>query len=164
MTLYEIENTYIDLFRQLEDAETDEEAAEAWAALDELGVSLAEKAEAYARVMLNYRAEAEALKAERARLERRQRTLERTAEGLKRRMLEGMERLDLSRIDTSIGRWRLQRNPPSCQVLDPGEVPEAFHVPQPDKIDSRAILKHYRETGELIDGVDIRQDMGIRFA
>lgn len=164
MTLYQLSNDYIDALRRLEDAGDDPERAEALAALDAIDGDLTQKAEAYAKAMLNLRAEAEAAMTESMRLAERERRLKNSVEALKARMLDAMQRLDIRRIDTPIGRWRLQLNPPACKVLDPDRVPAEFRVPQPDRIDSRAILKNYRETGEIIDGVDIRRELGIRFA
>ena len=47
--------------------------------------------------------------------------------------------------------------------MDESEVPEEFHIPQPDKIDRVGILKHFKNTGELLPGVEITQNAGIRF-
>ena len=162
-TLYELTDDYARLIAQLEMAENEEEAGWIWAELDALEGSITDKAEAYARILRNKAAEAEMYKAEKQRLEKRQKAAENVAEGLKARLLDNMMRLNVTAIQTGIGKWRVQANPPSCEVLVPEDVPADYHIPQPDKIDRAAILKHYKATGELLPGVEIRQSQGLRF-
>lgn len=161
--LYEIEARYADLLTALDCAETEEEAEALWSQLDAMEADVKDRAEAYARIVRSKQAEAESYKAEAQRLARRQKAAENTAERLKARLLDCMQRLDLKDVQTSIGKWRIQMNPASCQVLDEAQVPEEFHVKQPDKIDKTAILKHWKYTGELLPGVEITQTAGLRF-
>lgn len=163
MTLYELTDEYAALVSQLELAENDDEAQEILDLMDALAEDITTKAEAYARVKQNLEAEAEATKMEAQRLTKRQKALENAAQRVKARMLEAMIRLDVKALPTSIGKWTVAKNPASCTVLDDAEVPEEWHIPQPDKIDRAGIIRHYRETGELLPGVEITQSTGIRF-
>lgn len=162
-TLYELDAAYTELLSRLDAAETPEEAHALWDELDALADSIADKAEAYAKIMRNYQAEAEMYKAEKERLAAKQKAAENAVENLKLAMMNAMQHLGAREIQTPIGKWRVQANPWSCTVLAPGEVPEEYHIPQPDKIDSRAILQHFRETGELVPGCEVQQSQGIRF-
>lgn len=162
-TLYELTGEYAELISALEFAESEEEAAEVWRRMDITEGDIVEKAEAYARIMRNKQAEADALKAEKLRLERLQRSAERISENLKIRLLDAMQRLNVSEIQTGIGKWKVQMNPFSVNVLDESAVPSEFRIPQPDKIDKTGILKHFKETGEILDGIEVTQNAGIRF-
>ena len=162
-TLYKLTDEYAELMARMETAEDEEEVEAIWQEMDALEGDIVEKAEAYARIMRNKQAEVEAFKAEKDRLAGCQKAAENVVECLKGRLLDSMQRLNLTDIQTGIGKWRVQMNPPSCQVMDEAEVPSEFHIPQPDKIDRAGILKHYKSTGELLPGVEITQSAGIRF-
>lgn len=58
---------------------------------------------------------------------------------------------------------RVQDNPPSLKVLDESKVPATFKVPQPDKVDSKAILKAVKD-GEKVGGVEVNKTRGVRFS
>ena len=163
MTLYEISDDYAAVLDRLDAAETPEEQEALLAELDALDHDLEFKAEAYARIMRNKAAEAEMFKAEKERLARSQKAAENVRDRMKAGMLDTMQRLGISEINTGIGKWRIQANSWSCTVIDERDVPEEYHIPQPDKIDSRAIIDHFKQTGELIPGVEVTQGMGIRF-
>lgn len=162
-TLYKLTDEYADLLSRLEAAEDEAEAEQIWQEMDALEGDIVEKAEAYARILRNKQAEAEAFKAEKDRLAGCQKAAENVVERLKARLLDSMNRLDLTDIQTGIGKWHIQMNPPSCQIMDEGAVPAEFRVPQPDKIDKAGILRHYKVTGELLPGVEISRSAGIRF-
>lgn len=162
-TLYELTDEYLAALTALDAAETDEDEAAAWAALDAIEGDITDKAEAYAKIMQIKQAEARAFAAEKTRLMACQRAAENAVEGLKARLLDSMQRLGVRDIQTGIGKWRIQLNPPKCEVTDAAAVPEEYHIPQPDAIDRQAILKHYKATGELLPGVEITQAESLRF-
>ena len=85
------------------------------------------------------------------------------AERLKGAMLDAMKLTDTKEIPTSIGKWKTQLNPMSCDVTDPDKVPERFHVKQPDKIDKAAMIREHKATGEVFEGAEFKQEMGVRF-
>lgn len=162
-TMYMISEEYADLLSALEFAESEEEAAEIWQKLLDLEGDIVDKAEIYARIIRNKQVEAEGFKVEKQRLEKCQKAAENVIERLKQTLLNSMQLIDVNEIQTGIGKWRIQLNPPSCQIMDETEVPAEFRIPQPDKIDRAGILKHYKSTGELLPGVEITQSAGIRF-
>ena len=162
-TLYKLTDEYTDLLARLEAAEDEAETEAVWQEMDALEDDIVEKAEAYARIMRNKQAEVEAFKAEKERLASCQKAAENVVERLKARLLSSMQRMHLTDIQTGIGKWRVQMNPYSCQIIDEADVPAEFHIPQPDKIDKAAILRQFNATGELLPGVEIAQTAGIRF-
>ena len=164
-TLYELTADYTLLLEKLEDAQTEEETEQAYKELFALEDSIEDKAEAYARIMRSKQAEADAYKAEKDRLAARQKAAENTAARMQKSLLDTMQLLGVSDISTKIGTWRVAKNPWSCDVIDEKEVPEEYRIPLeiPYRIDRDAIKKHFKETGELIPGVEVSQTVGLRF-
>jgi len=163
MTLYELSSGYALMLDLYDSAETDEERAEILDRLTEYDGDIAEKAEAYARIMRNKQAEAEAYKAEAERLTGKRKAAEGVVTRLKDAILDSMKLVGATEIGTSIGKWRAQMNPWSVEVTTPDAVPERFVIPQPAKVDRKAILDEFKRTGEIIAGVEIRQSLGVRF-
>lgn len=161
--LYELSTEYTALMAEYEAAEDDAQRAEVWAMIDALQDDIADKAEAYARIMRNMQAEAESYKAEAQRLTKKQKAAEAAVEGLKQRLLDAMTLTGAGEIKTSIGKWRIQNNPWRCKVVDADAVPAEYHIPQPDMIDRAGLLKRFKETGEMLDGVEYTQTNGLRF-
>ena len=161
--LYELTGEYARLMTALELVESDDDADKIYDELGAIEDDIAEKAQNYAKVIKNLEADANAYKLEKQRLAAKQTACEHAANGLKKRLRDSMSTLNIKSIQTGIGKWWLQENPPGCDILDADKVPAEYHVPQPDKIDSAGILKWFRETGEELPGVKIRREIGIRF-
>lgn len=161
--LYDLTGDYAALYAQIEDCETDEEREALLAQIDALDAAIGEKAEAYARMMLNAQAEAEAMDGEIKRLQRMKKARENTAERMKERMHFAMEIAGATEIRTGIGKWKVCKNPWSVVVLDEAEVPAEFLIPQPAKVDKAAILARFKEEGEIPDGCDVVRNEGVRF-
>jgi hypothetical protein len=147
----------------IEMAETQEEAQELLDELAAIGDDLDNKAEQYIRIIKVKEAEAEGFKAEADRLTKKRKAAENVTERLKTAMLDVMKVTGRTEIPTSIGKWKIQTNPMSCDVTDPDKVPQRFHVPQPDKIDKAAMIREHKATGEIFDGAEFKQEQGIRF-
>ena len=162
-SLYELSAWYADLLEQYDHAETDDEREEIIDALLNAEGDMAEKAEAYAKVIRNKEAEAKAFKDESDRLGKKADAAMNVAKRLKQAMLDAMKLTDTQSINTSIGKWRLQQNPWSCEVVDADRVPIEFHIKQEDKIDKKSLLAKFKADGEIVDGVLFSRDIGIRF-
>lgn len=162
-SLYELNNQYSQLLTELEFAETPEEIDRIWQYIDSVEGDMADKADAYARILRNKMADAQMYKAEEHRFNTLRKAAENAVERMNNVMYDTMKMLNLSEVHTSIGKWRVQTNPASVQITDERKVPLEYREPQPDKIDKRAIMQHYKETGELLEGVEIVQTESIRF-
>ena len=168
MTLYELTGEYADLMYQYENAETDEEAEQIWQQIDGLACDITVKADAYARVMKNKLADAAGYQAEADRLAKLAKREEKQAERLQESIRNAMIQVGAKEIQTSIGSWKTKLNPPKCDVVDIKAVPEQFRVPieppeVPWTVDKAAAKKWYRETGELIPGLNIEQKTAVVF-
>lgn len=161
--LYKLNAEYAGFLEAYDNAQTEEEAAEILQSLVDIRGEIEDKADAYAKVIRNKSAEAKAFRDEAKRLTTKATVAENLVERLKNAMLENMMLTGEKNIPTSIGKWSTQLNPVSCDVTDPDKVPERFHVPQPDKIDKQAMIREYKATGEIFDGAEFKQEMGIRF-
>lgn len=161
--LYELSAGYATLIDAYDTAETDEEREDILAMLAEAEGNIADKAEAYAKVIRMKEEEAKAFKAEADRLTARRQAAENMVKRLKAALLDAMRLTDTQEINTSIGKWKVQMNPWSCEVVDIDKVPMEFHIKQEDKIDKKGLLAKFRADGEIIDGVMFTQEQGIRF-
>jgi hypothetical protein len=72
-----------------------------------------------------------------------------------------MEVAGLNKVKRPTITISIQANPPSVEVMDESLIPSTYMVPQPSKIDKRAILTALKE-GEFIPGASIKQSMGVR--
>lgn len=163
MTLYELTGIYGMLTAALETAETDEERDELLAQMEMTGVDLAEKCENYAKAMLNLSAEAEALKAESKRLADIAARKLKAVEKLKMGVQNAMQIAQTAKVETGIGTWSVRKNPPKCVILDAEKIPVEYLIPQPPKVDAKAIIAAYKDTGELIDGTEIVRGESVSF-
>ena len=162
-SLYELSAEYAGLLDAYNNAECPEEAAEILQSLMDIHGELTDKAEAYIKIIKNIQSDVDGYKAEAKRLTAKAKAGENLIERLKGAMLDAMQMTDTPKIQTSIGKWRLQPNPYKCEVTDWTKIPQEFREPQPDKIDNAGLIKHFKATGELFDGCEITQSMGIRF-
>lgn len=162
-SMYELSAGYKSLIDHYEMAETDEERGEILGMLAATREDIADKAEAYARIIRNAQSDIDGFKAEIDRLTKRRRAVENMVAWLKETLMTAMAETGETEIRTSIGKWRLQDNPWSCEVVDIDAVPMQYHIKQEDKIDRKGILEQFRLTGEIVGGVEIERKPGIRF-
>lgn len=162
MKLYELTGEYIQLMQMLEDASAEDEA-EIAAAMEAVAGDIEEKADAYARIMKNLLGDIDALDVEEKRLKTRRMALENRVDRLKQAIQNAMELTGTKKLKTSIGSWSIQKNPLSVSEVDVEKVPARFLIEQPPKVDRRAILEEFKQTGELFDGVTITQGESVRF-
>ena len=73
-----------------------------------------------------------------------------------------MEAANVRRVDTSIGRWSVRKNPPSVMIVDAAEIPEDYLVPRPPKVNAAAIRDHFKATGEIVPGTKIHYGEGLQ--
>lgn len=163
MKLYELTDTYAELVAQLDECETEEEAAQLWAQIDEIGSSIAEKADNYARFLRNKQAEAKSLEDEIKRLQKRKRSAENQIDQLREHMKFAMGVAGATEIRTALGKWTVRKNAPHVEVLDESEVAPEFFEPQPPKLLKSKLQQHWKETGEIPDGCDVVQSESVQF-
>lgn len=163
MKLYELTDAYAELAALLDECESEEEAAQLWAQMDEVGASIAEKADNYARFLRNKQAEVDGLGKEIERLQKRKRSAENRIEQLREHMRFAMGVAGATEITTQLGKWTVRKNEPRVEVLDESEVAPKFFKPQPPKL-MKSWLQHYwKMSGEIPDGCDVVQSESVQF-
>ena len=163
MKLYELTDAYAGLAALLDECDSEEEAAQLWAQMDEVSASIAEKADNYARFLRNKQGEVDGLDKEIARLQRRKRSAENRIEQLREHMKFAMGVAGATEIRTTLGKWTVRRNPPKVNVLDESEIAPEFFELQPPKLSKSKLLKHWKDTGEIPDGCDVVQSESVQF-
>ena len=162
-SLYELSSAYASLIDAYDTSDSDDEREEVLAMLAAAEGDISDKAEAYAKIIRMKEAEAKAFKEEADRLTAHKRADENMVKRLTAAMLDAMKLTGAQEIRTSIGKWRVQMNPWSCEVVDIDEIPQEYHIHQPDTADKNAMLNYFKNTGEIIPGAEFKQEQGIRF-
>lgn len=153
-TLYEI----ADRFREIlaVDAETEDERAALINALDEAAGDFRDKAENVAKYIRNCAADAEAIRAEEAKLAAKRQALARKAENLTGYLEAMMVMTGQRELKAGIFSLRFQRNPPSITVIDEAAVPREYFIQPPATLSKQAI-KDAIKAGATVPGVEIIQ-------
>ena len=157
LTLYNITNRFTDLMDKAQNGEITEEE------YNELGFEIAQELQTKGANVIGYIRNTEllieAMKAEEKRIADTRKTGEAKLEKFKQYVLENMERLGLDKIPTELGTLSIAKNPMSVEIEDETAVPEEFKtIVQTVKIDKTAIKNHFKETGEVVAGVQIVDD------
>ena len=157
MHLYELTDAY----RMLLEADDGDAFAEA---LSQLGGEIAAKAESIAKVVRSLESERAAIEDEVERLRARAMARNNRVVALKDYLKLIMEAAGIKKIGGVVLDVALQNSPPSCVVEDAATVPDAYQVviPASIRVDSRAIIEHWKETGEQVPGTVVAQGTHIR--
>lgn len=164
MTLYELNGEFAEVANRLADCEDEIEAGELLDRLEQLTSDINVKAENYARYIANLKGEVTMIDGEIKRLTAMKKSRTNTIDEMKSLLLGAMQNMGTRKIETSIGKWSIQRNSiPTVEVLDEKAIPKEFLIPQPDKVDTATIRDWFKKTGEIVDGVNVYVGEGLRF-
>ncbi|WP_186445739.1 siphovirus Gp157 family protein [Paenibacillus cremeus] len=125
--------------------------------LDGIQDALENKVENIAKFMKNIEGDIKAYKEEEKRLAQKRKYLENKFDGLKSYTQSVLEVNGIDKIKAGKFTARLQKNNPSVGVVDETKIPEAYRIPQPDKIDNKSILEDLK-AGKEIEGVQLITD------
>ena len=153
MKLYELTKILTDLEAELDNADMPIE--EINTRLDQFGTQFEFKAGQIARMVLNYDSDISQLKAEEERLAGRRKTLSNRVDHLKKYLLGCMKELGIKTVNYEIIRVIIQDNPYSVGAVSLNLLPAEFVriIPESKEPDKKKILEHFKETGEIPDGV-----------
>jgi hypothetical protein len=157
LKLYELTAAY----QMLADADAQDDEGFA-AALAQLSDAIEHKAEQTAAVIRTLELEADAIDAEAKRLRERAAARRNRVESLKVYLMEQLTAAGKVSVQGKLFTVGVQASPPSVQVVDPMMVPEAYLLPQAPKVDARAILTFWRESGTVPPGVEVQQGQHLR--
>lgn len=102
------------------------------------------------------------LKTEIAELQARKKKAEERKEYLREAITENMKKLNLKKIETSIGNMVVpNRTDISIEVTDIEKVPKEYiKIKTETSVDKTAIKKHLKETGEIVEGTKVVETQG----
>lgn len=157
LTLYNITNKFAELMDRAENGELTEEEYNKLG--EELALELQNKSSNIIGYVRNSELLIEAMKAEEKRISDMRKAGEAKLEKFKQYVLENMERLGLSKIQTELGALSVSKNPMSVEIENEDEIPSEFKQEVvTTKIDKTAIKNHFKTTGEIIPGTKIIDD------
>lgn len=155
-TLYEMTAQASELYELLQNEEIDEQTF-----LDTLeAIGTEEKVEGYCQVIKELQADLDKFKAESDRLAARMKTTKNGIDRMKNSLLtflsaSGQSKVKAGTFSVSVGTSK------QTNILDESLIPAEFKIPQPDKIDKKAI-KDAIENGQAIEGAEIVINESVR--
>ena len=157
--LYEISERYKNIQVLLDNPELPN--GEIKKALDNIGEEFDTKAENVAKVISAMNSDADGIKKEIERLQERKRVAENRIKGLKNYIYEQMQAMGKQKIKGTLFTLAIQKNAPSVNVINEDIVPAQYKIPQPPKLDKKAILTDLKQ-GVEVNGVEIKQGTSLR--
>lgn len=156
MKLYELTAAYNNIL-EMADVMDEQTFTDTLAAIEE---AIEDKAENYAKLIRSLEVQAAAIEQEEKRLAERRKSLTNKVATLKTTLKEQMELLGTAKIKSPLFTVWIQNNPASVEVTDETQL-TAFHVPQPPKLDKKAIADALKQ-GIEINGARLIQTTGLR--
>lgn len=151
LTLYQIS----DAIRELDNTDdmTQEEIDKAMAILQE---ELMKKSSNIIGYIKNMELTVDAMKSEETRIATNRKALENRISRIKEMAKNVMEVNNIKKLETELGTMTVAKNPMSVEIIDETRVPDEFkRIEVVTKVDKAKIKEHYKDTGELIEGVNI---------
>lgn len=151
LSLYNITNGFVQLMANEEMTEEEKELIK-----KELTELLQEKSENIIGFTKNLELTIEAMKTEEKRIAENRKSLEVKMEKFKEYVKECMEKMEDTKIETTLGTLSVAKNPISVEILDEDKIPNKYKTQViTTKVDKKAIADDFKATGELIEGVNI---------
>lgn len=154
LTLYNITNKIVDLMNKEE--LTEEEQVDL---SNELTLELQKKSSNIIGYTKNIELTINAMKEEEKRISDLRKQYENKLDRFKTYVKDNMNMLGIDKIETELGTLTVARNPISVEILNQEEIPEEYKKEKTTiSVDKTAIKKHFKETGEIVDGTTIIVD------
>ena len=153
MKLYELTKILTDLEAELDNGDMLPEEVNSM--LDQFGVQFEFKAAEIAKMVMNYESDTAQLKAEEQRLASKRETLSNRIDNLRKYLLGNMNELGIKTVNYETVRVMVQDNSYSVGAVALNLLPAEFVriIPESKEPDKKKILEHFKETGEIPDGV-----------
>jgi predicted nuclease with TOPRIM domain len=157
MKLYELTDNYMQLV-ELAD-QLDEETFRD--TLESIQDSIEDKVENTAKVIKSIEADVLAIKEEEKRLKERRQSLETKIDNIKDYLKEQLEKTGIDKVKRPTITVSIQNNPPKAEIVDEKTIPLTYKIPQPAKLNKKAILEAMKN-GEKVPGAVLVQERGLR--
>ena len=159
MTLYEITDEFRQLLEMADECDlSQEDIADT---LEGLEYEFEDKADAYAKVIRTLEGDLGSVEAELERLQNKKRHIQNNIKNMKKSLEDSMIQTGKTKFKTPLFGFRIQKNPPSLKIDDEKRVTHDFLIPQPPKIDMKAI-KQYIKEGFEFDWCHMEQTESLR--
>lgn len=155
MKLYELSQNYNNLYDLLEDESIPVEVVEE--ALTEIEDKIDVKFENIASLVKSFEGKVDVYKNEEKRLQKSRRTFENKVKSLKNYMLDQLNIMDRTKVETNLFTIRKQKSPKSIQVYDPSKLDEKYLIPQEPKVNNKSI-KSDLDAGIPVEGADYKPE------
>lgn len=159
MKLYEIQEQYLQLLEIAEDPDVDPQVIAD--TMEGIEGEFEDKADGYAKVIAQLTAEADALKKEADRITARKKAIDNSIGRIKDTLQAAMVACDKRKFKTTLFSFGIQKNPASVVITDENRVAHDFLIPQPPKIDKKAI-KNALDEGFCFDWAHLEQGESLR--
>lgn len=124
---------------------------------EELTILLQQKSENTIGYIRNMELTVEAMKNEEKRISEQRKLLENRITKFKEYVKDCMEQNGIIKVETGIGTMTIAKNPVSVEIVNEDEIPSEFKQEVVTaKIDKTAIKNHFKETGEVVNGVNMQ--------
>lgn len=145
MILYELSND----FKNIDEIEDNEEIKEI------IINEIKNKTSNIIRLIRNKETKIDMIDLEIKRLQAMKKVEENKIKSIKEYTKECMQIIDVKKIETNLGNITLRKSPVSLRIMNDENIPNQFiEVIQETKIDKKAIIQHFKETGEMFEGID----------
>jgi hypothetical protein len=155
MRLYELAAGYEELLQMAEEGLDADQLA---LALDAQLDAIEQKGGAICKMLATLSAEAEALKGEELRLQKRRKAMETNVERLREYLRSNMQRCGITRIKSDAFSVTLSDGPQRVVITDPAAIPPEYlrvrTISEPNK---PAILDAYKAQGECVSGTAVER-------
>ena len=157
--LYEISDRYKNIQELLDNPDLPE--ADILQALNKIDEEFDTKAENIAKLISSLNADVDGMTKEIKRLQSRKSVQEHRVDGLKCYIYGHMKAINKRKIKGKLFTLSIQKNSPSVNILDEGAIPGQYKIPQPPKLDKKAILTDLKQ-GVEVNGAEIKQGTSLR--
>lgn len=157
MNLYEMTEEIRNLYETLAEADAEDIDQIVSDAIE--GIEADKKVEGYCQVIKQLKADAEMLKAEKARIDRKKATAENAIERMRKALTDFMEASHQDKVKAGTFSVSM-RETASVNILNELDLPERFLIPQMPKADKKAI-KEALDNGETVDGAELTFTKGV---
>ena len=151
LKLYEITNGFMDLNEKEELSEEERQ---------EIGMQLADALQTKSNNIIAYYQDQNtllnAIDEEIKRLQEYKKITKNKIDRYKEYVKSNMDLLGIEKISTDLGVISIAKSPISVEILDEQQIPDEYkEVVTTIKVDKKKIADNFKETGEIIDGVNI---------
>ena len=158
-TLYELTGDYLQVVEMMDDPDID--AQTIVDTLEAIDGEIEDKAENYAKVIVNANAERDGLANEIDRLTRRKRAIDENTKRMKEALQQAMQVTGKTKFKTPLFSFGIQKNPTSVQIEEGATIPDKYLIAQEPKIDRKGMIADLKE-GIEIKGCTLTQSESLR--